>query len=275
MPTSLTASEIEFMTVTLNDAGETIDYRTYRAQQYVEDLGDGLTLELVSIPGGSFVMGSPLGQGYPDEHPQHRVNVPPFLMGRYLITQAQWQLLMGRHVGRFRGATCPVENVPWQAVVHFCERLSRRTGRRYHLPSEAQWEYACRAGTNGPFAFGATLTTDVANYNGEYPYRAEPRGPYRHTPTQGGAFAPNAFGVFDMHGNLWEWCADVWHSSYEGAPTDGRAWSTSGETDYRVTRGGSWHDTPDVCRSAARLRVSAGEGDEMTGFRVALDAEPA
>ncbi len=273
MATPFTASEIEFMTITLNDAGEAIDYRTCHVQQYVEDLGQGVTLELIAIPGGAFVMGSPVGQGYADEHPQHRVNVPPFLLGKCLITQEQWQLLMGRHVGRFSGATCPVENVPWHAAVRFCERLSGRTGRHYHLPSEAQWEYACRAGTGGPFTFGATLTTDVANYNGEYLYRAERKGPYRHTPTKGGTFPPNAFGVCDMHGNLWEWCADHWHNSYEGAPTDGRAWVTDGETAYRVTRGGSWHDTPDVCRSAARLRVLADEGDEMTGFRVALDAE--
>ncbi len=214
-------------------------------------------------------MGS-LGGGDEDERPQRRVTVAPFWLGQYPVTQAQWGAIMGRNPSRFKGPTRPVDNVSWREAHRFCERLARRTGRPYALPSEAQWEYACRAGGMTPFAYGPTLTTDLANYNGEFTYRGGPRGVYRHVTTEVGAFPPNAFGLYDMHGNVWEWCADPWHADYSGAPADGRTWASGGDPGQRVARGGCWHDPPDVCRSAARLKYPLDEGDEFLGFRVAL-----
>ena len=169
-------------------------------------------------------MGSAQGRGYDDERPQHRVKVAPFLMGEYPITQAQWAAVMGQqHTGRFSGDRRPVENVSWDAAQTFCRRLTNTTGRSDRLPSEAEWEYACRAGTTTAFSCGWTLTTELANYNGLFTFAAEPEGVYRHAPTAAGSFPPNAFGLHDMHGNLWEWCADPWHESYGSAPAAGRS----------------------------------------------------
>jgi formylglycine-generating enzyme required for sulfatase activity len=142
-------------------------------------------------------------------------------------------------------------------------------GRNYQLPSETQWEYACRAGTNTPFSFGETLTVDVANFNGEHMFRDEPRGFYFHATNEGGKFPPNAFGIYDMHGNLWEWCADNWLDDFSSSPRDGSSYENK-DSKYRVARGGSWHEPPSLCRSAARLRVLQSEADEVMGFRVAV-----
>jgi formylglycine-generating enzyme required for sulfatase activity len=265
--------DFEFATVMLDASGEVTARSAHHAREFLQSLSDGIELALVSIPGGSFTMGSFGKQGYDDERPQHRVTVGPFWLGRYPITQAQWRAVMGTNPsGRFKGDQRPVDNVSWQDAHRFCERLSRRTGHACHLPTEAQWEYACRAGTTTPFSFGETLTTGIANYNGEFTWRSGPRGLYRHVTTDVGSFPPNAFGLCDMHGNVWEWCADAWHESYEGAPGDGRAWQAGGDPACRVARGGCWHDTPDVCRSPARLKLAANEGDEFGGFRVAMAA---
>lgn len=266
----LPLQEIEFTTVTLNDHGEIQARPVHHAHQFIEHLGNSLDLELIAIPGGLFRMGTLGKQGYDDEHPLHQVNVAPFLLGKCLITQAQWRAIMGPPHCRFSGDHLPVDRVSWHEAVRFCERLSKRTKHTYRLPGEAQWEYACRAGTVTPFHFGGTLTTEVANYNGEFIYRGEPKGVYRHTTTEVDQFPPNAFGLHDMHGNLWEWCADAWHDSYEGAPTDDRLWQSKGSEAHRVARGGCWHDIPDVCRSAARLKVDAHDAEEILGFRVML-----
>jgi formylglycine-generating enzyme required for sulfatase activity len=221
-------------------------------------------------------MGSPRGQGYDDERPQHFVQVAGFFIASTLITQAQWQAVMGRRPRcRFVGSELPVENVAWAEARAFCQRLAHRSGRVYQLPSEAQWEYACRAGSNTPFYCGETVTTDLANYCGDHTYRGGPAGLYRHTTLAGGTFPPNPFGLYDMHGNLWQWCADAWHADYEGAPAGDGAWDTRGDPDGRVVRGGSWHDTPDACRSAARARYDSGQGDDFVGFRVVFRPEAA
>jgi formylglycine-generating enzyme required for sulfatase activity len=146
-------------------------------------------------------------------------------------------------------------------------RLSKKAGRTYRLPSEAEWEYACRAGTAGAFCFGPTLTTDLANYVGEHTFGLEPKGLYRHETTSVGSFPANAFGVYDMHGNVWEWCADAWHEDYSDAPADGSAWKRGGAS-QRVLRGGGWHDPPDLCRSAARLKFEPSDAEDFVGFRV-------
>ena len=259
-----------YETLQIDRTGQVIAKLTLTGYLYLEDLGKGIALEMVSIPGGSFQMGSPVNHGYEDEHPQHFVNIQPFLMSKAPITQAQWLRLMRPRPWRFKDHNRPVENVSWHQAVMFCEKLSKRTGRQYTLPSESQWEYACRAGTTGDFSFGPTLTSDVANYNGKFTYRDEPEGIYRHETNPAGDYPPNSFGLHDMHGGLWEWCADHWHDDYIGAPSDGSSWIQGGDQDHRITRGGSWHDTPDVCRSAVRLKFPASAGEEIVGFRVSL-----
>ena len=216
-------------------------------------------------------MGSPPHQGNIDEQPQHFVTIKSFMMGKFLVTQSQWKAVMGKLPPcRFKGDNLPVERVSWNDAQKFCQRLSKQTGRNYHLPSETQWEYACRAGTNTPFSFGETLTTDLANFNGEHIFREEPPGIYFHATNEGRKFPPNTFGLYDMHGNLWEWCEDNWLDDYSSSPRDSSSYQNT-KSRYRVARGGSWHEPANLCRSAARLRVLQSEGDEYVGFRVVCD----
>jgi formylglycine-generating enzyme required for sulfatase activity len=170
---------------------------------------------------------------------------------------------------RFKGHNLPVERVSWEETRRFCLQLSKKTSQRYLLPSEAQWEYACRAGTNTPFSFGETLTTEIANYVGGHTFRRESPGEYRHCTTQAGTFPPNAFGLYDMHGNLWEWCADNWLNDYSAAPRDGSAYFKKADP-YRVARGGSWHEPPENCRSTTRIRFLESNADEFIGFRICV-----
>ena len=170
---------------------------------------------------------------------------------------------------RFKGDDRPVEQVNWYEAVEFCDRLSRHTGNSYRLPSEAQWEYACRAGTQSPFYFGDTISSELANYRGTTVYNGGPEGEHRDETTSVDYFnAANAFGLCDMHGNVWEWCADHWHGNYEGAPTDGSAWITEKEGTARVRRGGSWLNNPRYCRSATRFNYRPDYRDYDSGFRV-------
>ncbi|MDE5120810.1 MAG: formylglycine-generating enzyme family protein, partial [Trichodesmium sp. St19_bin1] len=232
----------------------------------VEDLGNGIKLEMVEIPPGKFLMGSPEDEleRVSNEGPQHEVNISAFLMGRYPITQGQWKAIvdnvpkierdLNSNPSEFKGDDRPVETVSWLDAVEFCARLSKYTGRNYGLPSEAQWEYACRAGTTTPFHFGETITTDLANYNGNYTYGQGTKGKYREETTPVGSFeVANAFGLYDMHGNVYEWCEDDMHNNYEGAPNDGSPWLSGNQdtTKYttKVLRGGSWYSNPRRCRS--------------------------
>jgi formylglycine-generating enzyme required for sulfatase activity len=150
--------------------------------------------------------------------------------------------------------------------MEFCRRLSQRTKRGYSLPSEAQWEYACRAGTTTPFAFGETLTTDLANYDGNTTYGTGPKGIYRKQTSEVGSFPANAWGLQDMHGNVCEWCLDTWHDSYNGAPIDGTPWGSSGDQGARLLRGGSWLFIPRFCRSAIRIHDRPGNASTSSGF---------
>jgi eukaryotic-like serine/threonine-protein kinase len=262
--------EFAFETVTVNERGEIVQRDTHRAQRIVEKLPNDVTLEMIAIPEGSFMMGSRPHSGYADECPLHSVSIHSFLIGKYPITQEQWAAIMDWSPPyRTKGARRPADRISWEEAREFCERLSEKTGCAYRLPSEAEWEYACRAGTSTPFGFGKTITTDLANYVGEHIFLAEPKGVYRHATTEVGAFPPNAFGVFDMHGNVWEWCADGWHDDYVGAPSNGTVWE-SGTDSPRVLRGGCWHDPPGLCRSAARLKQTPDQGEDFFGFRVAL-----
>ena len=372
----LPLSVFSFETVTVNKKGEIIKQEPKQepkqARYFTEDLGDGVTLDMVYIPGGTFLMGSLEGKGDKDEYPQHQVTVPPFFMAKYPITQAQWKAVakgpkiqrdLDPDCSRFKdtpptppyqggalgvsppppltskppptppypggasetsgsppyqggarggsnrppletgasetsssppyqggargGSHRPVENVQWYDAVEFCARLLQRTGRPYRLPSEAQWEYACRAGTTTPFYFGETLTSDLANYDGNHTYANEPKGKYREETTPVGQFPPNAFGLYDLHGNVWEWCADPWHENYQGAPTQGEVWDEQNDNDNRYqiynvenlvnlltdeqrrcVRGGSWIYGPVFCRSAYRSTGLPGLFYDDYGFRV-------
>jgi formylglycine-generating enzyme required for sulfatase activity len=223
-------------------------------REYSENLSGGVKLEMVEIPAGNFCMGSPDSEAGRDknEGPQHRVTVRSFYIGKYEVTQAQWRAVMGANPSSFRGDDRPVENVLWNDAQEFCGKLSQMTGKEYRLPAEAEWEYACRAGTTPPFAFGANLSSAQANFNGSYPYGGAAKGVNRQETTPVGSFAPNNFGVYDMHGNVWEWCQDWYHENYNGAPEDGQAWESVGKQGYRVWRGGSWGVQGYDCRSAVR-----------------------
>ncbi len=254
-----------------------------QANYFVEDLGGGITLEMVEISGGRFTMGSPASEaGRKDnESPQHEVTISPFFMGKFTVTQAQWQAVaslpkiktdLKSDPSNFKGKNQPVERVSWYGAVEFCARLSQKSGRTYRLPSETEWEYACRAGTTTPFHFGQTITTDLANYNGNYTYGSAPKGKYREQTTEVGTFSPNAFGLYDMHGNVWEWCADVWHENYNSAPANGSVWSAGGDNSIRILRGGSWYDFPRSCRSADRVGFGPDYDYDFSGFRVLLSS---
>jgi formylglycine-generating enzyme required for sulfatase activity len=264
----------DFEVVSVNAKGKIINRSGKQARFQVENLGKGVVLEMVSIPGGEFVMGSPETEkgNYSDEKPQHKVTVESFYMGKYAVTQAQWEAVMGNNPSYFKGKNCPEEQVSWDDAVEFCKLLSDMTGRSYRLPSEAEWEYSCRAGTTSPFYFGETITTDLANFNGtSYIYAQEPKGIYRNKTTDVGSFPPNAFGLYDLHGNVWEWCADTWHENYEGAPSDGSVWKEGGYPKRRLLRGGSWNfDNQYYCRSALRNHNTADYRYYDIGFRVAL-----
>ena len=250
--------------------------------QFLESLFSpemAFTLEMVQIPKGTFLMGAAEGEEEADndEYPQHSVTVPEFFLGKYLVTQGQWCAVarglpkiehdLDPDPSSFKGDTHPVERVNWYEAVEFCQRLSQATGRDYRLPSEAEWEYACRAGTTTPFAFGELITTDVANYDGNYTYGQSPKGEYREQTTPVGSFPANGFGLYDMHGNVYEWCFDGWHDNYEGAPTDGSPWVT-GKEQKRLLRGGSWNLNPRYCRSAFRNWYSPDYRVFNIGFRV-------
>ena len=263
----------QFETVTVDATRTITNRRNLEAKYFVEDLGNGVTLDMVQIPGGTFTMGSPATEAKRDESesPQHQVIVPAFFMGRYPVTQAQYQAIVGNNPSTFKGANRPVEQVNWNEAVEFCNRLSKNSERNYRLPSEAEWEYACRAGTKTPFYFGKTITTDLVNYNGTAtPYGSAPSGVYRKGTTEVGKFPANAFGLYDMHGNVWEWCQDYWHNDYQSAPTDGSAWLTGGDNTIRLVRGGSWNYIPEDCRSAFRFREAPGYRNYLIGFRLVV-----
>ncbi len=267
-----------FPSITVDERGHETERREVTASFFAEDLGGGAQIAMTFIPGGRFLMGSPDSEAdrARDEGPQHEVSLGAFYLGRHPVTQQQWRAVarlpkqerdLQQDPSRFKGDDNPVEQVSWHDAVEFCRRLSRHTGRDYRLPSEAEWEYACRAGTTTAYHFGPTITPDLVNYNGEHPYGAAPRGLYRQATTPvGERGAANAFGLFDMHGNVREWCQDGWHGDYNGAPTDGSAWEADGGS--RVVRGGSWVAYATRCRSAFRALNHTALRGNYVGFRV-------
>lgn len=260
---------------------------------FTETLANGVVVEMMSIPSGRFLMGATAAEegSSTSERPQHWVEIEEFYMSRFPITQQQWRVVssfgqiqrrLRSNPAGFTGEARPVERISWYDAVEFCDRLSRYTGRRYRLPTEAEWEYAARAGTDSPFYFGTTISTAVANYRGtdlaiagtvyRGNYGTGEAGIYREETTPVGSCSrPNRFGLQEMHGLVWEWCADPWHDNYEGAPPDGRVWEAGGDPERRVVRGGSWQDFPAFCRSAARNNFSPDYIGKTVGLRVVCD----
>lgn len=275
----LALETFEFAAATLDKAGSVDRYQKHVATFFPELLNDARPLEMVAIAPGQFWMGAPSGepQAKRSEFPRHPARLQPFFMSKYPVTQSQWATVaafpkvardLDPEPSHFRGADRPVESVSWLDAVEFCHRLSRHTGRRYQLPSEAQWEYACRAGTQTPFNTGETITSQFADYIGTATYRAEAVGEHRRETTPVGHFPPNAFGLCDMHGNVWEWCADAWHRQYRRASSDGRA--RTGHRQTRAIRGGSWLDMPASLRSASRTGYFAAALNRTIGLRVGM-----
>lgn len=275
--TPITLSDYNFETVrVIDNKGNIGKPEKKESKLFKEDLGNNINLEMVYIPAGKFMMGTEddeierLVKKYNEtwfsrEKPQHQVSVPAFCMGKYPITQAQWKRVaalpkINRELkpdpSGFKGDNRPVERVSWRDAVEFCARLSKVTGREYRLPSEAEWEYACRAGTTTPFHFGETITGSLANYRATSTFANETKGKYREKTTNVGIFPPNAFGLHDMHGNLWEWCEDTWHDNYNGAPTDGSAWVDNNDNRSRLLRGGSWVTLSNVLSQCLPLQQS-------------------
>ncbi|KAM3090965.1 caspase, EACC1-associated type [Phormidesmis sp. 146-35] len=275
-----------FEVVTVDAEGREENRSLSQAFFFTEDLGNDILLEMVLIPGGAFEMGS---DEHDSEKPIHSVTTAPFYMGKFAVTQAQWKAIaalpkirrvLNSDPSHFKGANRPVEQIPWLEAVEFCARLnclvegrlSQKIAGLYRLPSEAEWEYACRAGTTTPFHFGETISTDLANYDGTYSYGSGQKGQYRQQTTEVGSFSPNEFGLYDMHGNVWERCEDHWHPNYEGAPQDGSAWISESEDKKRVLRGGSWNFYPRYCRSANRFIFAPDFRVGNFGFRVVCSA---
>jgi len=232
-----------------------------KALQEVVGLGLGVDLELVRIPAGSFVMGSNKGEG--DERPLHLVTIPrPFRLGKHQVTQRQWQAVMGSNRSHFKRPDCPVESVSLYECRGFLKKLSEMTGRNFTLPSEAEWEYACRAGSITEFCFG----DDESGLDEFGWYYANSGG----KPHPVGQKRPNAWGLYDMHGNVSEWCEDAGHDSYAGAPTDGSVWKPEGRSAQRILRGGSYGLPAKYCRSAYRTACSSKYRWSSTGCRVCL-----
>ncbi|MGK7944436.1 MAG: SUMF1/EgtB/PvdO family nonheme iron enzyme [Microcystaceae cyanobacterium] len=283
---------VQFPVIRVNSTGKEIHRTLHQAKYYTEDL-KGVPLEMMQIPGGRFWMGTENEEierlvkkfnwdGFRREKPRHEVTVPAFAMGKFPVTQAQYQAVMGENPSHFKGENRPVENVSWDNAAKFCQRLSEMTGKQYRLPSEAEWEYACRGislneDASQPFYFGETITPEIVNYRPEdwsyqgktYSgiYADEPRGTYLGETTPVGQFPANSLGLYDLHGNVWEWCADNWHDNYEGAPNDGSAWLDK-YSNFFVLCSGSWGSQPSYCRVAYRNYDWSDARDGGIGLRV-------
>jgi uncharacterized protein (TIGR02996 family) len=237
--------------------------------QRVVEVGNGVPMTFAWVPPGSFLMGSP-----PDEEErsgdetQHKVTLTRgFYLGIHPLTQAQWRAVMGSNPSHFRGDDRPVEQMSWDDCQGFCARLGQATGKTFRLPTEAEWEYACRAGTTTPFSFGATLSTEQANYDGNYTYGKGKKGVCQKQTTPVGSCPGNAWGLCEMHGNVWEWCQD-WYGPYRAGDVTDPQGSNNG--DARVLRGGSWGDFPRWCRSANRGGGAPGYRHFLIGCRLVL-----
>lgn len=232
-----------------------------------EIVTNSLGMKFAWIPPGTFLMGSPpTEEKRKKDEFQHPVTLTKgFYMGIYPVTQSLLQKLMGNNPSHFKGDDLPVEQVTWEECQSFCKKLNERDGKLYRLPTEAEWEYACRAGTTTPFYCGETISMEQANYDGNSIYGKGIQPEYQQKTTPVGSFPANEWGLYDMHGNVWEWCAD-WYGNYETGDIKDPIGPSAG--DCRVLHGGSWHDIPRLCRSAARGRVEPGFRRRNAGFRL-------
>jgi formylglycine-generating enzyme required for sulfatase activity len=236
------------------------------------DLGNGVKLELIRIPAGEFVMGSPDEEPDHDisESPQHKVVIGrPFYMGKFEVTQNQWGVIRQASSRANIGPLFPADGVSWTDATRWCEEMSKRLKVQVRLPTEAEWEYACRAGTTTAYAFGPKLSAKDASFNSSDEARKRKTMPV-------GSFKPNAWGLYDMHGNVWEWCQDTLQGDYENAPKTDAAWIDPQTPYNRVRRGGSWADDAANLRSAVRWGAAASEKEpelrnDQVGFRVVVD----
>ena len=260
--------------------------------------GSGYGPALVEVKAGRFQMGSPEHERkkaieagsqlawLERETPQHWVGIErAFGLGRYPVTVGEWRRFVLATGWRAQGEVNwaapgfrqtddhPVVGVSWDDAQKYVSWLSEQTGQRYRLPSEAEWEYACRAGAKTAFSFGDSIDTSRANYDGNYSYGGSPTGVFRQGTTPAGAFAPNRWGLYDMHGNVWEWVQDVVHDNYDGAPRDGIAWEEGGDQGRRILRGGSWLYNPRYLRSALRNGYSSVLSNDIVGFRVVRELD--
>ncbi len=302
-PTSPPINRLQTQTlnniITVDSYGRETNRRSVQIQYFVEDrvnLPNGAKeIAMALIPAGKFDMGRPNSEkGDSDELPQHQVKFPnDFYMSRYAVTQAQWLAVMGKFTdefnkstdAKFKGDNRPMIYVSWHEAREFCKKLTSLNTTRgiYRLPTEAEWEYACRAGTTTLFHFGETITSDrpnpLVNYNGEYPYANAPKGLYRQVTTDVGSFPANAWGLHDMHGNVWEWCLDEYHDNYSNKPESlknngSEAWGdlniNENDNRSRLLRGGSWYRNAVYCRSSYRSRYYARDRIDFIGFWVIL-----
>lgn len=272
-----TLSIFNFEYVTVNAQGKIINRQRGQAKYFTENLLEGINIDMVFIPDGSFIMGSS-DTTKPNENPPHEVMIQSFFLGKYPVTQAQWRVVasfpevnckLDVNPSFFKGDSRPVENVNWYEVYEFCQRLGIYTGHKYRLPSEAEWEYACRSNSNTPFYFGETLTRELANYLDSKDYETTQRGKYVNQTRPVMSFPPNAFGLYDMHGNVREWCYDHWHENYQGTPLDGKAWVIGGKDSHKILRGGSHSSRIEDCRSTSRQKDLMEQKNYLTGFRIA------
>ncbi len=233
-------------------------------------------MEFVLIPGGEFTMGSPAGEvGHETDETQHQVKVREFYMAKYEVTVAEFRKFVAAtgyqwNEGTQGGVNDPVVNVSWNDALAYCQALSKKRGKVYRLPTEAEWEYACRAGSRTPFNTGNNLTTGQANYDGNYPYNNNPKGVYCRKTVPVDSFAPNAWGLKNMHGNVWEWCRDWYDANYyavckaKGVVLDPE---NTVPGSYRVIRGGGWNYSAGTCRSAFRIDGTPVNRGNSVGFR--------
>ncbi|HMZ82570.1 MAG TPA: formylglycine-generating enzyme family protein, partial [Acidobacteriota bacterium] len=232
-------------------------------------------MEFILISPGSFLMGSPESEAdrETDEGPQHKVTISqPFYLGKYEVTQAEWKVVMEDNPSEFPGERLPVDSVSWDDCQEFLKKLNARNdGYTYRLPSEAEWEYACRAGSKTPFSFGEKVTMKQVNFSGNFPYGDDPETDGQGKPVSVGSYPANAWGLYEMHGNVREWCQDWLQVDYTDAPTDGRPWVSGPETQYRVLRGGAWNVNARDCRSATRSGNTPDATDNSYGLRVVAE----
>jgi formylglycine-generating enzyme required for sulfatase activity len=244
----------------VDNTGAIVKQTTHEARCLTIDINNGMTLKMVYIPGGTFLMG-----GY------HQVTIQPFYMGKYAITQEQYLSIIGDNPSNFKGDNRPVERVSWDDAQVFIRGLSIRTTYVFRLPSESEWEYACRAGTTTKFYFGETITPELVNYDGNFTHGKAAKGKYRQETTPVGSFPPNQFGLCDMHGNVWEWCMDNYLIDLSESPNNGSAWLSNEDNFNHMMRGGSWRDHPSYCSSGTRnVSLPVSQWGPL-GFRVVCE----